>query len=315
MHVERAVTIGVDVGGTKLCAAAVGRSGRVVALERRPAPRAGYEAALAAIAEACAAVRRQTPDEITGAGVATAAFFDAARETVASSTYLGWRDRPLRRDLADRLELPVVVQNDADAAVWGEYVHGAARGEECVVMATLGTGIGGGIVLGGRLLTGGHGLGAELGHLQVEPDGRPCGCGARGCLEQYASGTALTRIAREAGLPVEDPERIDGRLVIRLARAGDATALAAVHELTRRLGRGLAMVASIVDPTAIILGGGLAEAAPDLLLAPVDAAFRAAATIPRVRRAAPVRIGALGNRAGAIGAAALARELPALVRA
>jgi glucokinase len=305
MHVERAVTIGVDVGGTKLCAAAVDRSGRVIAFARRPAPRQGYEAALDAIAEICAAVR---PTETTAVGVATAAFFDAARETVAASTYLGWRGRPLRRDLAERLELPVVVQNDADAAVWGEYVHGAAQGEDCVVMATLGTGIGGGIVLGGRLLTGGHGLGAELGHLQVDPNGLPCGCGARGCLEQYASGTALARIAREAGLP-------DGRSVIEPARAGDAVARQALDEISAWLGRGLAMVASILDPTLVLLGGGLAEAAPDLLLEPIAAALHAHLTIPAVRQPPPVRIGALGNRAGAIGAAALAREIPAAVHA
>ncbi len=323
MHEERGVTIGIDVGGTKLCAAAVDATGRVIASERRPAPVQGYEAALAAIAEACAAVRGRTPADVTAAGVATAAFFAARRDTVSYSTNLGWRGRALRADLEERLGLPVVTQNDADAAVWGEYVHGAARGEACVLMATLGTGIGGGIVIGGRLLTGGHGLGAELGHLPVEPDGLPCGCGATGCLEQYASGTALARIARAAAqrdpqrtrLAAHDAAQIDGRLVIRLAREGDAVARRALDEIAAWLGRGLAMVASILDPTVVILGGGLAEAAPDLLLAPIAAAFRRHTTIAGVRPEVPVRIGALGNQAGAIGAAALARGLPAMVGA
>jgi glucokinase len=323
MHEESVVTIGIDVGGTKLCAAAVDSAGRVIAFERRPAPLQGYEAALAAIAGACTAVRRQAGAEVTAAGVATAAFFARDRASVRYSTNLGWRGGALRADLEERLGLPVAVENDADAAAWGEYVHGAAQGEDCAVMATLGTGIGGGAVIGGRLLTGGHGLGAELGHLQVVPDGLPCGCGARGCLEQYASGTALARIARERAqaeprrtrLPAGAPEQIDGRLVIRLARAGDAVARQALDEISGWVGRGLAMVASILDPTAVILGGGLAEAAPDLLLEPIGAAIERHTTIPGARPAVPVRIGALGNRAGAIGAAALAREVPAVVGA
>jgi glucokinase len=318
----RAVTVGIDVGGTKLCAAAVDVRGLVIATERRPAPVGDYEGALAAIAEVTSAIRREAAAQgadVTAVGVAAAAFFDADRELVRQATNLGWHSRTLRADLSERVGLPVVVENDADAAAWGEYAHGAAIGESCVVMATLGTGIGGGIVIGGRLLSGGYGLGGEFGHLQVAPDGFRCGCGARGCLEQYASGTALARVARAAAAAdprgsrlleesAGDPQVIDGRLVTRLAVEGDLVARRALADVGTWLGRGLALVASVVDPSLILVGGGVSEAA-DLILDSTRAAYREAIGIPAVRPLAPIRAAALGNQAGAIGAAALARTV------
>ena len=316
----RAVTVGIDVGGTKLCAAAVDARGRVLATERRPAPVGDYERALDAIAEVTSAIRRESAAqgaEVTAVGVAAAAFFDADRELVRQATNLGWHRRALRADLAERVGLPVVVDNDANAAAWGEYVHGAAQGEPCVVMATLGTGIGGGIVIGGRLVAGGYGLAGEFGHVQVDPGGRPCGCGARGCLEQYASGIVLADVARAAAAAqpgatrlVEasggDLQAIDGPLVTRLAVEGDAVARQALADVGAWLGRGLALVATVLDPSVIVVGGGVATAA-DLLLDPVRAAYRETIGIPAARPLAPIRAAALGNQAGAIGAAALAR--------
>jgi glucokinase len=206
---RREVTIGVDLGGTKLLAALVDADGRVSSLRRWPVRAAGYHQALDAIAELVGDLRREAEDrggEVIAVGVAIAAFLTADRERVRDATNLvGWRDRPFRADLHERLRLPVVIENDADAAVWGEYAHGAAGGERCVVMTTVGTGIGGGIVIGGNLVRGGFGLAGEFGHLVVAPDGRLCGCGARGCLEAYASGTALVRSVRAAA--AAEPER------------------------------------------------------------------------------------------------------------
>ena len=201
----RHVTIGVDLGGTKLVAAIVDADGRVSSLRRWPGRVSGYDDALGAITALAGELRQDAEaagDTVVAVGVAIAAFLTADRDRVRDATNLtGWRDRPLRADLSERLGLPVVIENDADAAVWGEYVHGAARGEPCVVMATVGTGIGGGIVVGGALVRGGFGLAGEFGHLVVVPDGRPCGCGTRGCLEAYASGTALTRSVRRPPPP------------------------------------------------------------------------------------------------------------------
>lgn len=314
------LTVGVDVGGTKLVASAVDAQGRPLGLERWPEPVRKYEEVLGAINELVGRIRASVGGaHLAGVGVATAAFFDADRRRVRGSTYLvDWHDRAFAADLARRLELPVVVENDADAAAWGEYLHGAGRGARSLVLATAGTGIGGGIVIDGRLVRGGFGLGGELGHLPVVPDGVRCGCGARGCVEQYASGTAIANAVRSAA--VADPaaaalvlaragadvERIDGRLITTLAREGDELARRALDDAGEWLGRALAQVASIVDPSVVLVGGGLAEAAGDLLLDPVRRSFAAAASIPGVRSPAPIRAAALGNAAGIVGAAALA---------
>jgi glucokinase len=314
------LTVGVDVGGTKLVASAVDAEGHALGLARWPEPVREYRDVLAAITELVGRVRASVGDaRVAGVGVAAAAFLDSDRRRVRQSTYLvDWRDRPFEAELRQRLALPVVVENDADAAAWGEYRHGAGRGARCLVLATVGTGIGGGIVIDGRLVTGGFGLGGELGHLTVAPDGIRCGCGARGCVEQYASGTALARSVRTAA--VADPaiatrllarvggdvDRIDGRLITALAHAGDELARRALAEAGEWLGRSLAQVASIVDPNVVLVGGGLAEAAGDLLLDPVRRSFAAAASIPTVRPLAPIRAAALGNAAGIVGAASLA---------
>ena len=196
------VTIGVDLGGTKLVAAVVHGGGRVSSLRRWPRRVAGYEEALDAIADQVASLRREAEERgetVVAVGVAIAAFLTARRDRVRGATYLtGWDDRPFPADLRTRVGVPVIMENDADAAAWGEFVLGAGRGEQSVVMTTVGTGIGGGIVVDGHLLRGGFGLAGELGHIVVAPGGRPCGCGSRGCLEAYASGTALTRSVRAA---------------------------------------------------------------------------------------------------------------------
>jgi glucokinase len=210
------------------------------------------------------------------------------------------------------------VDNDANAAAWGEYRHGAGAGARCLVVVTLGTGVGSGIVIADRLLSGSAGLAAELGHLTVGSEGRSCPCGGRDCLELYASGTALGRLGRAAA--AEDPdaarhllaladgelERIDGRLITAAARDGDVVALGLLAEVGRRLGAGLAQVTSVLDPGLILVGGGLAVAG-ELILAPARAAYAASVSLPAVRPLAPIRAAALGNTAGVVGIAALAR--------
>ena len=257
------VAIGIDLGGTKLAAGVVDDGGRVSLLERGPVGGRSYDAILDLISDTVTRLGDRAAahgQDVVAVGVATAAFLDADRDIVRHAPNLAWRERPFRADLRHRLGLPVIVENDADAAAWGEYAHGAGRGERCLVLATVGTGLGGGIVVSGALFRGGSGLGAEFGHLGIVPGGRPCRCGARGCLEQYASGTALASAARAAARAESardsrllrraggDPERIDGPLVVALARDGDPAARGAVEEVGGWLGRGLAQVAAVVDP-------------------------------------------------------------------
>ena len=320
--VRKHVTIGVDLGGTKLLAGIVDREGHVSSLQRWPARVSDYDQSLTAIADLVTQLRReieQRGDTVIAVGVAIAAFLTADRERVRDATNLvGWRDRPFRAELAARLGLPVVIENDGDAAVWGEYTHGAASGERCVAMATVGTGIGGGVVIDGNLISGGSGLAGEIGHLQVVPNGRTCGCGARGCLEAYASGTALAQAARAAAAadPVGarqlldraggDPERIDGPAVTALALEGDPLSRRVIAELGAWLGTGLAQVTAVLDPSVIVLGGGLVDAAGELIVEPARTAYTSALSIRAVRQVAPLRAAELGNAAGLVGAGARA---------
>jgi len=294
----------------------------VSSLQRWPGRVRDYDQALTAIADLVTQLRReaaQRGDTVVAVGVAIAAFLTADRDRVRDATNLvGWRDRPFRAELGARVGLPVVVENDGDAAVWGEYMHGAATGERCVAMATVGTGIGGGVVIDGKLISGGFGLAGEFGHLMIVPGGRACGCGARGCLEAYASGTALARSARAAAAadPVGaqrlldraggDPERIDGPAVTALALAGDPLARRAIAELGEWLGTGLAQVTTVLDPSVVVVGGGLVEATGRLLVEPARAAYASASSIRAVRQVAPLRPAGLGNAAGLVGAGARA---------
>jgi glucokinase len=319
------VTIGIDLGGTKLVAALVDADGRVSSLRRWPGRVSAYDEALDAIAELAGQLQSEAEhrgEEVVAAGVAIAAFLTADRARVRDATNLvGWRDRPFRDDLRERLRLPVVIENDADAAVWGECVHGAGRGQRCVVMATVGTGIGGGIVVEGALVRGGFGLAGEFGHLVVVPDGRLCGCGSRGCLEAYASGTALTRSVRAAAAAEPDGarrlldraggdlERIDGPTITALALEGDPMAVRHLAALGEWLGRGLAQVAAVLDPNVLVIGGGLAEAAGELIAGPARREYAAGVSIRDTRPVGALHLARLGNTAGIVGAGALANAV------
>ncbi|RZS89535.1 glucokinase [Motilibacter rhizosphaerae] len=312
------LTIGVDLGGTKVAAAVVDEEGRIHARTRQSTPATGADATIGAILGAVRELREQHPD-VEAVCVAAPGFIDEQRATVLFLTNLGgWRHRPLKHELEQALGLPVVIENDANAAAWGEAHFGAGRGETEVVCVTVGTGIGGGIILGGQLFRGRFGVAAEVGHYRVEPNGRPCGCGNRGCWEQYTSGNALVREARwraaedrpGAALLLSygdgSPEGVEGLHVTDAARKGDPVAIASFESVGRWLGQGLADLAAILDPACFVIGGGVSEAG-DLLLEPARRTYAEVLTGRAYRPLAQIRQATLGNDAGVVGAADLAR--------
>lgn len=317
---QRGLTIGVDIGGTKVAAGVVTPAGRVLARRRTRTPGRSKSPAVVedTIARVVEELRREYP--VRAVGVGAAGFVDEQRANVLFAPHLSWRREPLRDALAARLGLPVVVENDANASAWAEVCVGAGRDADHVVVVNLGTGIGGAVVLEGVLHRGRHGLAGEFGHMTVVPGGRRCECGNRGCWEQYASGNAVTREARElaaADSPVArallraadgDPALITGLLVSELAREGDRASVELLEDAGRWLGLGLANLAAAFDPELFIIGGGVSEAG-EPLLGPARAAFRRNLTGRGYRPEARVVSAALGNDAGMIGAADLAREL------
>jgi glucokinase len=255
---------------------------------------------------------------VVAIGVGSAGFVDAERSTVLFAPNLAWRDVPVRDQVAAACGLPVVVENDANAAAWGEFRFGAAEDVEHMICVTIGTGVGGGLVLGGELYRGAHGIGAEVGHIRLVPGGHLCGCGNYGCLEQYASGSALVREAvalattrpHEATRLLElaggDPAGITGPMVTAAAKEGDATSRALLAEVGRWLGEALGSLTSLLDPDVFVVGGGVSEAG-DLLLVPAAQALRDNVTGGGHRPEPELRIATLGNDAGIVGAADLAR--------
>ena len=310
-------TIGVDVGGTKVAGGVVDESGTILAQHRVQTPARDAQATTDAIVSVIETLRAEHDAEAVGLGIA--GFVDAARSTVYfAPNLLGWRDGPLRAEVEKRVGLPVVVENDANAAAWGEARFGAGREARHLACVTIGTGVGGGIISDRMLFRGGFGVGGEFGHIQMVEGGRQCGCGQRGCWEQYASGGALVRDARERaaesrseakvllGLGDGTPEAITGRDVTEAARQRDPVARAAFGALGHWVGQGLADLAAVLDPECFVLGGGVSEAG-DLLLEPTVAAFEELLTGAGRRPTARVVLAELGNDAGLVGAADLAR--------
>ena len=312
------LTIGVDVGGTKIAAGAVDASGHIVEKVRVSTPATTAEAVEEAIVEA---VRRLVVNhDIAAVGLAVPGFVDEKRATLRFTPNLPMVDRPLREIVGPQVGLPVVVENDANAAAWGEHRFGGGRRNPEMVLVTVGTGLGGGIVLGGRLLRGAFGVAAEFGHLRVVPGGLPCGCGNHGCWEQYCSGSALLRQAqalcrqdpvlgsRLLDLAGQDPSALTGTMVAEAAMAGDPASVGLFAEIGGWLGQGAAALAAVLDPAVVVVGGGVSEAG-DLLLDPAREAYAAALSGGTHRPHLLITGAALGNDAGLIGAADLAREL------
>ena len=310
------LTVGVDVGGTKIAAGVVDEAGKLIASTRRETPATDTHLVLEAIADAVREL--SSHHQIDAVGIGAAGFVDAGRAKVLFAPNLAWRDEDLKGELTSQLGVPVVVENDANAVAWAESRFGAGRDHDDLVAITIGTGIGGGLISSGRLLRGGYGVAAEIGHITMVPYGRRCGCGLQGCWEQYGSGRALVTEAREiarhspafaAGLIAMaggDPEAITGEMVTACAQQGDVGGLHCFDEIGRWIGLGLAQLAAVLDPTLFVLGGGV-SAAGDLLRERVEAMFRGNLTGRGHRPVAEVRLAELGWESGMVGAADLAR--------
>ena len=309
------LTIGVDVGGTKLLGVVADAGGRVVA-ERRGPTVGGADDTLADVARMVADLRDETP-EVVAVGVGVAGLVDLAGVLRYAPNLPGWEDVPVRAHL-EVAGLPVAVDNDANMAALGEALFGAAREYPEALLITLGTGIGGGIVKGGRVYRGAHGFAAEVGHFTVDPAGPRCACGGRGHWETLASGSALGRLGREAAARGHAPgvlaraggvvEAIQGYHVGDAARAGEPDGVALLSAFAGAVALGLGGLVNILDPGIVVVAGGLVELG-DVLLDPVRAELAAFVEAPGQRPLPAVVPAALGERAGAVGAAALARTL------
>ncbi|CAN5248587.1 ROK family glucokinase [soil metagenome] len=306
--------IGIDIGGTKIAGAVVSETGEIIA-EQRVATQAGdSEAIIDAVVEMIERLALGRP--ITAAGVAAPGFIDSKQSTVYYTPNINWRNEPLRERLLARLNLDITIDNDANAAGWAEYRFGAGRSLNDMTMLTIGTGVGGAIVSQGRLFRGGFGTGAELGHLRIVPEGLPCGCGARGCIEQYGSGRALLRMANEIadvggiGLALADARRehgeLDGTIVGSLIAERDPGAVLALEQLGHWLGQACASLSAILDPEVFVFGGGVSIAG-DLLLDPIRESYRQNLPARGYHPEPAFVIAELVNDAGVVGAADLAR--------
>jgi glucokinase len=313
------LAVGVDIGGTKVAAGLVDEQGQVLARARRDTPSRDAALVEATIVEVVEELRAL--HDVVAVGIGAAGFVDASRSTVRFAPHLAWRGEPLRDAVTAAVGLPVVVENDANAAAWAEWRFGAAQEESHLLMVTLGTGIGGGIVVDGHVQRGRYGMAGEFGHIVVVPDGHRCECGNRGCLEQYASGNVLGREARElarAGSPVTvgllervsgDVDALVGPVVTAAAREGDACAIELFGDVGRWLGVGLANLAAALDPGLFVIGGGVSDAG-ELLLGPARESFRRTLTGRGYRPEARIVHASFGPEAGLVGAADLARLTP-----
>ncbi|MFD4835141.1 ROK family glucokinase [Streptomyces sp. SID4919] len=310
------LTIGVDIGGTKIAAGVVDEEGAILETHTVPTP-STPDGIVDAICAAVGAAGRG--HDIDAVGVGAAGYVDEKRATVLFAPNIDWRHEPLKDKVEQRTGLPVVVENDANAAAWGEYRFGAGQGHDDVICITLGTGLGGGVIIGNKLRRGRFGVAAEFGHIRVVPDGLLCGCGSQGCWEQYASGRALVRYAKQRaratperagvllGLGDGTVDSIEGKHISAAARAGDPVAVDSFRELARWAGAGLADLASLFDPSAFIVGGGVSDEG-DLVLDPIRKSFRRWLVGSHWRPHAQVLAARLGNKAGLVGAADLARQ-------
>ena len=317
----RRLAIGIDIGGTKVAGGIVDESGAILERvrfdtpHRSTSPRVVEDTIVGAVDEL---LTRSDPADIVAVGIGAAGFVAEDRATVVFAPHLSWRNEPLRDSLSQRISLPITVDNDANAAAWAEACFGAARGESHVVVITLGTGIGGALIIDGQVQRGRHGIAGEFGHMQVVPGGVRCECGNRGCWEQYASGNALVREARamiEAGSPVVadlltrlggDANALTGPFITEAARDGDPTARELLADIGEWLGIGMANLAAAFDPGLFVVGGGV-SAADEMLIGPARDAFRRQLTGRGYRPEASIVRAVLGSDAGLIGAAELAR--------
>ena len=310
-------TIGIDVGGTKVLGGVVTDSGEILTTLRKETPAQGGRALI----ECIASVARElmADNNVAAVGISAAGFISSDRRTVlATPNISNWNGIDINEHLADLLGVPIVVENDANAAIWGEFKFGAGKGLKNLIALTLGTGVGGGIIANGQLYRGAFGIGAELGHIRLIPNGQQCGCGARGCLEQYASGTALLRIAREvvASNPKDSQallslgdgtlDGLKGEHLTTAALDEDVLAISIFNTLGDYLGAGIASLCAVLDPSHVIIGGGVIEAG-ELILKPTRDSMIANMPFSGKHPLPEIVAAQLGNNAGLIGIADLAR--------
>jgi glucokinase len=307
------VAIGIDIGGTKIAAGVVTGEGRIVERALVPTPMDDEPATISAMRGAIEVLRGRHPT-VEAIGVGAAGLVDWPAGRIRWAPHNAYRQLPLRRLLYEGTGLPTVVDNDANAAAWAEARYGAGAGSNHMVLLTVGTGIGGGLVLNGHLYRGSAGLGAEVGHMIVDPDGAPCDCGNVGCLEAMASGSALGRMGRRAAEAdpggrlaqlAGHPEKVTGEVVFQAAGEGDATASELFERLGFWLGVGIASLVTIFDPELVVIGGGLVHTG-DLLLVPARASLERYTFGVAHRELPPVVPARLGPDAGMVGAATLA---------
>ena len=312
------LTIGIDVGGTKVLGGVVDESGKVLTTARKDTPRQGGSALTQTIADVAKELLQQ--HSVASVGVSAAGFVSSDRKTMlATPNIADWNGVDLDHQLTALIGLPVVIENDANAAAWGEAKCGAGKNQDHMMMLTVGTGIGGGIVVNGALYRGAFGIAAEFGHMRVVPDGHICGCGARGCFEQYASGNALLRHAREAINASPEVARnllsrgdgtvagLTGKAITEAARDGDAVALAAFNTTGQWLGAGIASLAVLLDPACVVIGGGVIDAG-EILLKPTRESLERNMPFAGKHPYPEIIAAQLGNEAGLVGVADLARS-------
>jgi len=308
-------TVGIDIGGTKIAGALVNEAGEILRDLKVPTPANDPAALQAAVVTMVEELR--SGEQVSAVGVAAAGFIDANQSVVYYAPNLSWRNEPLKEKLEAELGLPVVIENDANAAGWAEYRFGAGAGYHHMMMLTIGTGVGGAIVANGELFRGGFGIGAELGHMNFVPKGKLCGCGQHGCLEQYGSGTALLNSAKElVASGSEEAKRLKelsdsvpeltGNEVYQAIQEGDPGALRLLTDLGSNLGLAVASLVAVLDPEIVVIGGGV-SAAGELLLEPIRAAYLEHLPARGFRPELKIVGAQLHNDAGVVGAADLAR--------
>ena len=311
--------IGIDIGGTKIAGGLVDDNGNIVRELRVPTPSNDADAIVASVVELTNQLSQG--ETVVGVGVAAAGFVDAERENIVYAPNLSWRNEPFKAKLQSRIDLPIVIENDARAAGWAEFQYGAGKHATHMILLTIGTGVGGAVVSNSHLQRGKFGFAGELGHVRVVPNGLLCGCGQHGCIEQYGSGTALLRSAKElANSTAADGRRLaelqaqvgelTGTEVYQAISESDPGALRLLAEVGSWLGQTIATLCAAVDPEVVVIGGGV-SAAGDLLLDPIRDAYLAHLPARDYRPKLDIVPAKFLNDAGVIGVADLARATQA----
>ena len=321
MNAEQAYWVGLDVGGTKLLACVFDKDFKLVAMEKKKTR--GDKGNGSCVERTAEAVRdalaqaKVNASGVSGIGVGVAGMLDLNRGVLLHAPNLGWKDVPLADELKKTFKVPAVLANDVDAGTYGEYRFGAARGSRCVVGVFPGTGIGGGCVYEGQLIRGKVGSCMEIGHMLMDPNGRLCGCGRRGCLETVASRLAISAEAASAAFRGDAPELlkragtdladIRSRALADAIKAGDKAVEKIVRHAARQIGLALVSVVHLLAPDTVLLGGGLVEEMPDLFVEEAKDIVRTRA-IKSFGESVRFVVAELGGKATAMGAAALAAE-------